>query len=122
MGQEIKISGRPISIQIERRSLVSTDAFSAEPKHEYKPIITTRASVKSKSGVTEFSRVDINGKTVTHVFSIRWTSIPFDVRDRIRDARGQLFQILSVDNVDLANREYVIYCASQGGETVEAAR
>jgi hypothetical protein len=117
----IKVSGRNFAIQVERRSL-ETDALSAEPKHTYKAIITTRASVKTRSGLSEFARVEINGKMVTHVFNIRWTSIPFDVRDRIRDATGNLYTILSVDNVDEANREMRINCASQGMEDVEAAR
>ena len=117
---DIKIH-RSTTIQVQERAITSTIG-SAEPKHAYTTKFTTRADVKSKGGQSEFARVDINGKTVTHTFSIRYTTIPFDVRDRIRNAQGQLFQILRVEDVDLANRELRIHCASQGNENVEAAR
>lgn len=116
-----KIS-RSFSIQVVRRKLVAPRPGSAEPRHEYTPVFTVRSDVKTRSGATEFSRVDINGKAATHTFSIRYTTIPFDVRDRVRSADGSLYQILSVENVDNNDRELRIHCSNQGDETVEAAR
>jgi Phage head-tail joining protein len=117
---DIKIH-RAYTIQVQQRELIQVPG-TAEPKHVYSTLFTTRADVKTKGGQSEFARVDINGKTVTHTFGIRYTTIPFDTRHRLRDARGQLYQILKVEDVDMANRELRIYCASQGNENVEAAR
>lgn len=117
-----KLGDLQTSIQVVRRDLRVPSPGSAEPRHAYAVILTTRAQVKSRTGATEFSRVDINGKQSTHTFTIRWTSLPFDVRHRVRDARGQLFQILSVENVDLGNEWMRIHCSNQGSDEVEAAR
>jgi head-tail adaptor len=116
-----KIGSMDITMQIMRRDLLQPVPGSAEPRHSYTPILTTRAAVTTMAGTTEFSRVDINGTRVTHRFTIRYTTIPFDVRNRIRDARGKLYQILSVSNVDLANKLMHIHCANIGDETVAAA-
>lgn len=116
------ISDKVVSIQVVRRALRSPRPGLAEPRHEYTPVITARASVKTRSGLSEFAQVEINGNKVTHTFSIRWTSIPFDTRDRIRDARGALYQILQVDNVDLGNKEIRIHAAATGSETQVAAQ
>ena len=121
MAVGITISRR-YTIEVIRPSLLSPLPGSAEPRRVYTKLFTTRANVKSLQGKSEFAQVDIKGTRVTHQFSIRYTTIPFDVRDMVRDATGALFQILSVDDVDLANREIKISCASQGAETVEAAR
>jgi hypothetical protein len=115
------ISGKAITVQIMRRDLLPPAPGSAEPRHDYVPILTTRASVKSR-GQSEFSRIEVNGMAVTHTFSIRYTSIPFDTRHRLRDVRGNLYKILKIDNVDLGNTEYRIDCALQGSDDLEAAR
>ena len=64
----------------------------------------------------------INGQTASHVFTIRYTKIEFDTRHRVRDALGNLYRILSVDNVDLQNRWLRINALMTGDEDREAAR
>lgn len=113
---------RNYTIEIVRPALLPPLPGSAEPRREFTRVFTTRANVKSMGGKSEFSRVDIGGKLVTHKFSIRYTTIPFDVRDMVRDARGALYSILKIDDVDLRNREFVLMCASQGSEEMAGAR
>lgn len=120
-GQAI-ISGKTITIQIVRRDLLQPVPGSAEPRHEHTPFLTTRASVKSKMGVAEVAKVDINGKQVTHTFEIRYTMQRIDTRHFVRDVTGRLFQILSVENVNLQNITTRLHCASVGDESTEAAR
>jgi hypothetical protein len=114
------ISSKQVSIEVVRRTLISTPG-SAAAQHKYSRVFHTRAMVKS-AGTSEWGQVDIVGKKPTHTFTIRWTSLAFDVRDRVRDARGQLFQILSIENVDLRNRELRIMTSNQGDESIAAAR
>ena len=115
-------SSKIFTVFVMRRMLLPSLPGSAEPRHDYTTVLTTRAAVKSRQGATEFAAVDIKGVAVTHTFTIRYTNIRIDVRDRLRDARGQLYQILSVENVDLRDRDMRIHCSNQGLETVEAAR
>ena len=117
----IKIQ-RNYTIQIVRRKLLPPKPGSAEPRHTYTEVFTTRADVTSRTGASECASVDVNGKAATHTFAIRYTTIPFDIRDRLRTAEGALYQILSVEDKNLANREIRIHCATQGEETTEAAR
>lgn len=117
-----KIGDMDVSVQVVRRRLVQPTLGRAEPKQDFVPVLTTRAEVKSRTGSNEFARVDVNGVTATHTFTIRYTTIPVDARDYLRDARGQLYKILSVENVDLANRRMRLHCSNQGSEDVEGAR
>lgn len=116
------IIDRAVTVEIVKPALLSPVPGSAEPRRDYAVVFRTRANVKTMTGKSEFASVDIEGARVTHTFSIRWTSIPFDTRNMLRDARRSLFKILSVENVDEANREIRIHCASTGKETVKAAR
>lgn len=115
------ISEKASTIQVVDRVLLPPVPGSAAPRHIYAPMFTVRASVKVSSGTNEFASVDIGGRKVSHTFTIRWTSIPFDSRHRVRDARGGLYQILNIVNVDDADRELRIQCASIGSDTQEAA-
>lgn len=121
MGVQHKIQ-RGYTIEVVRRSLLPSDPGSAEPKHGYSRVFLTRADVTSMGGVPEVAAVVVNGTAATHKFAIRYTAVPFDVRDRIRTPVGKLFQILKVEDKDLANRELVILAAQQGDEDQEAAR
>lgn len=116
------ISPKQVTVQIVRRALLPPAPGSASARYSYAAVFTTRAEVKSRSGATEWGQVEINGEKASHTFTIRWTSIPFDARDRLRDARGQLWKILGIENVDLRNREMRIHCANQGDEDVPAVR
>lgn len=120
MASDPSLGAMNVSVQIVRRDLLPPAPGSAEPRHDYAVKLTTRAEAKSKQGTNEFAAVDINGKRSTHSFTIRYTTIMIDVRDRVRDARGQLYQILAVENVDLGNRLYRLHCANIGQEDTEA--
>ena len=113
---------RRYTIEVVEAKLLSPLPGSAEPRRDYEILFTTRADVKTMAGKSEFAQVDIKGERVTHVFSIRYTTIPFDARCLVRDAVGSLYKILSVDDVELANREYKISCASLGNQDIAAAR
>lgn len=113
---------RNFSIEVVTRTLKTSRPGSAEPRHAFTRKFVTRANPKTRGGVAEIAAVEINGKRVTHTFAIRFTTIPFDVQDYVRDARGTLYAILAVENKDEADRELLIHCAEQGAETVEAAR
>lgn len=116
------ISPKRITIQVVRRSLLPPAPGTAWSRHDYVPIFTTRAEVKSRMGSNQYAQIDIDGTKATHTFTIRFTTIPFDTRDRVRDATGQMWQILSIENVDLSRREMKIHCANQGSEDVVPAR
>ena len=116
------VSPKQVSVQVVRRTLLPPTPGSAAPRHSYTAILTTKAEVKSRSGATEWANVEIGGERATHTFTIRYTMVPFDARDRLRDATGQLYRILSIENVDLRNREMRIHVTTAGGEDVPAAR
>ena len=122
MGKVKTVIYRDYTIQIMDRKLVPPKPGSAEPRHTLTALFTTRANVSTRGGVAEFASVDINGRKPSHTFDIRWTPIPFDVRNFVRDARGQLFSILAIENKDLADRTILIHCANSGDENTEAAR
>lgn len=125
MAQQVTIkSSRSYSIQVLRRKLLQPRPGTAEPRHDYEVIFTTRADVTTRSGLSEFAQVSVKGQAVSHTFAIRFTSLidQIDTRCFVRGARGDLYRVLSVDNVGLRDREIKIHCSDQGLETVEAAR
>ena len=115
------ISSKQVGIEIVERTLLTPGPASAEPRHSYKPIITTRANVKAQSGTSEYAALVIDGTAVSHTFTIRYTTIPIDIRNRIRDARGKLYQVLKVVNVDERNREIRIFASAIGHEDIRAS-
>jgi Phage head-tail joining protein len=98
-----------------RRVTVTPQPFEAEVDHVYHPILTTRAAIQTKQGVSEFNRVTVGDDTATHTMTIRYTVIPFDIRDRVRDALGTLYKILHTENVDHSRRYMKIHCMQIGG-------
>jgi Phage head-tail joining protein len=102
------------SIQIVRRSMVTPLPHEAQVDHDYLPVLTTRAHCRTRTGVTEFNRVVINGQTASHTFTIRYTTIPIDVRDRVRDTQKNLYQILSADPMNEGRQWLVLHCARVG--------
>lgn len=122
MSGSLRLGQQDISVQVMRRDWAPPLPGSAEPRHTYRPILTTRAKVQTMAGTRDFAGVTVNGKAVSHVFTIRYTTVLFDVRDRLRDASGRLYQILSVSNTDLENKVTRIHCSDQGDERLEAAR
>lgn len=113
---------RRFTIEVCRSKLLSPEPGSAEPRRDFEVVIRTRADVKTMAGRSAFAQVDIGGERVTHVFAIRYTTVPFDVRHVVRDPTGMLYRILSVDDRDLSNREIKISCVSLGHESQNAAR
>lgn len=113
---------RGYTIEVVRRELLPSDPGSAEPRHGYSRVFLTRADVTTLGGVPEIASVVVGGTAATHKFAIRFTTIPFDIRDRIRTPQGKLFQILKVEDRELANRELIILAAAQGSDDQEAAR
>lgn len=113
---------RRFTIEVCRSSLMSPLPGSAEPRREFEVVVRTRADVKTMAGRSAFAQVDVGGERVTHIFSIRYTTVPFDVRHIVRDPTGILYRILSVDDRDIANRELKINCVCLGNETQNAAR
>lgn len=114
---------RAYEITIVRRSLLPSLPGSAEPLHGYATVVgPIRANVTSLGGVADVANVTVDGKKATHKFALRYfPDVDFDVRDRIRTVDGRLLQILSVEDKDLANREWIILASSQGMEDEEAA-
>lgn len=103
------------SIQVVRRTLQGPEPLNAEPNHGYTPVLTTRAKAETK-GTSEFNRVVISGKEATHVFTIRFSTIQIDVRDRILDSLGNLYTILKIDVMDEGRRWMRIYTARVGSQ------
>ena len=108
------------SITIERRALIAAEPGSAEPVHSYTPVLAPRAEIKTRAGASEWSRVEINGTKVSHVITIRYTAIAFDIRDRVRDYAGNHYTILAIENVDEASRWLRLHCARAGDGTAAA--
>ena len=98
------------AITILRRSQGGTAPGSAEPRMSYSTVLTTRAAIDTKMGVSQFNQVEIKGETASHVMTIRHTTIQIDIRDRVRDVRGNYYKILSVDNQNEWNDVLVLYC------------
>jgi Phage head-tail joining protein len=103
------------SIQVVRRVMVTPLPFQADVDHTYTPVITVRADCDTSKGVQNFNRVNTD-MAATHVFTIRYTTIPFDIRDRVRDSLGNLYTILSVENVKEGRMWLKIVCALAGKE------
>ncbi|MEQ8823839.1 MAG: head-tail adaptor protein [Filomicrobium sp.] len=108
-------------ITLERRSLTASSPGSAEAEYTYTTFHTCRANIKTKGGVSEFNKIEVDGTKVSHVVTIRHTKTVFDTRDRLRDASGNLYTILSIENSDEYDDQLVLYCANQGAETRRAA-
>lgn len=104
------------TVQIVRRTSLAPAPLSAEVTHTYTVVATTRAKAETK-GTSEFNRVVIADQEVSHVFWIRFTSIPFDTRDRLRDALGNLYSIAKVDVVEERRRWMRIFAVKLGSET-----
>ncbi|MDX2308078.1 MAG: head-tail adaptor protein [Hyphomicrobium sp.] len=110
------------TISIQRRALANAAPGSAEPVHTYQTVLSPRAAIKTRTGVSEWSRVEIAGERATYEMTIRWTPVAFDVRDRVRDAAGNLYRILAVENVDERDDWLKLHCARMGDEDQPAAR
>lgn len=108
-------------ITVERRALLSPLPGSAEAQYDYTTVFSAKAEIKTKQGTSLYNQVEIDGKKVSHVLTIRYTSTAFDIRDRVRDGSGNLYAILSIEDVDNYHDWMRLYCALQGAETREAA-
>lgn len=104
-------------ITIVRRSLDTFAPHSVAPGHSYTTVLTTRAEIKTKGGTNEFNKVVIGKEEVSHTFMMRATSIAFDARDRVRNAQGELFKILKVEDVAERGDWLKIFAAKEGDET-----
>lgn len=122
MSQKGITSPKIVTVSVVRRALLTPEPGSAEARHEYETVFTTRAEVRTTSGSASWANLEIDGKKPSHRFTIRYTRIPFDVRDRLRDATGVLYQILNISNISLGNREFEILAAAQGTDQIPAAR
>lgn len=109
-------------IAIVRRTLDAAAPGSAEPLHSYTTVLSPRANIKTKASASEWNRVVIAGNAVSHVVTIRWTGIAFDARDRVRDGAGNLYDILSIENVNEEGSWMRLYCRKAGSEDRKAAR
>lgn len=109
-------------VTIERRTLGASDPGSAEAGYDYAVVHSCRAEIKTKGGVSEFGKIEINGTKVSHVLTIRHTRTEIDVRDRVRDMTGNLYAILAVENVNEIGDFLKIYCARQGHEDIAAVQ
>jgi len=106
------------AITIERRTLAGAIPGSAEPQHTYQTIMTSRAAIEtSRSSPSHGVNTD---DSPTHKITIRYSSIEFDTRDRVRDVRGNLYTIDGVENVNQFNDLLVLSCTKRGPETTEA--
>ncbi len=109
------------SISVERRSLGLSAPGSALPTHTYATVFSTRAKIATKQGASEFNKVEIGGEKASHTITIRYTALAFDARDRVRDGAGNLYKILSVENVNERGGWFNLHCARTGDETRGAA-
>lgn len=101
------------TVQVVRRVMNAPAPFSAEVDHTYTPVLTTRAKMETKQGVNEFNRVTIGDQTVTHTFTMRYSTIVIDGRDRLKDTLGNLFAILAVET-PVWGRWTVLHCEQIG--------
>lgn len=102
------------SIQVLRRSMDTPEGYSAEVDHTYTPFLTTRAKCTTLSGTKEFNQVVIGETKVTHTFTIRFTSLPIDARDRVSDTQRNLYNILAVNVWDEGRRWMDLHCERVG--------
>lgn len=122
MARQTTYGSQNVSVQILRRELMQPLPGSAEPRWDYTVLFTTRAQVTTKAGKSEFAQVVVDDQKASHIFKIRYTTIQFDVRHRVRDALGGLYKILSIDNENMQNRWLIITATATGDEDREAAR
>lgn len=110
------------SMSIERRSLDVATPGLASPKHTYTNLLTMRAKIETKMGVSEFNKVEVGGERVTHRFITRYVPTQIDVRDRVKDGAGNFYRILQIENVDEQDDWLRFYCIRTGAETQAEAR
>lgn len=110
----VSIGSMRWTIQIMRRSMVTPQPYDSEVDHGYAVVLTSRAHCKTRGGTSEFNRVVINNTAVTHTFTIRFTSIPIDIRDRVVDTQRNMYTILAVEPVDEARVWLRLHCARAG--------
>lgn len=122
MGKATTLGSMHTTIEVVARTLAPPVPGSAEPVHDYTVLFTTRAETKSRIGTNTFAQVVVGNRIATHSFQIRWTSIAFDTRNRVRDVTGKLWAILSIENVDLGRQWMRLHCAEVGHDDAEAAR
>ncbi len=115
------IGDKWVTTECVTRQMLTPAPGTAGARYAYTQKFITRAAVKTM-GSSKWADVEIDGTKATHVFTIRYTSIAFDVRDRLRTVDGTLFRILKIENVEFRNRELKITCAEVGLQDVEAAR
>jgi hypothetical protein len=115
------LGSRNRRIDIVRRRLIAPTSDSAEPTFGYITAFTVRAAIKTNGGVNEWSRVRVGDEDATHTFSIAYTSMEMDVRDRVRDGVGNLYKILKVENVNEQDDELKIHAARIGSENESVA-
>jgi head-tail adaptor len=108
------------TIRLARRANDQPLPFSAEVRVGYTTFLTTRAKVETKSGTAEFNRVVIGDRQVTHTFTIRYTKIVIDTRDRVIDALGNVYAILAIEVPEMRLRDMKLHCASLGSEDNES--
>lgn len=106
------------AITVERRTLSAAVPGSAEPEHDYTTILTTRASIDTNRS-RPWNGVNVDDAS-THTITIRYTSIAFDTRDRIRDARGNLYVIQDIENVGEYDEMIRLSCSRRGPAGTEA--
>jgi hypothetical protein len=114
MSKEPKLGEMRWTLRLQRRRSLPPAAFAAESDHAYETFLTTRAKAETKQGVAEVNRVTIGGRDVSHVFTIRYTKLKIDVRDRALDALGNMYVILSVEHLDLGMKWIKLHCAQVG--------
>lgn len=122
MARQTTYGGMDVTVQMLHRELQQPLPGSAEPRWDYTVLFTTRAKVVTKAGKSEYAQVVVDGQQASHIFTIRYTTIPFDIRNRLRDVRGTLYKILTISNVDEQNQWFQITAAVAGNEDREAAR
>lgn len=104
-------------VTIVRRTAVAAQSDSAEPVITYADVFSVRAHIKTNGGANEWSRVRVGEIDASHTFTIRHTTVAFDARDRIKDGAGNLYKILTIDDVDEQGREFKIQAARVGEQS-----
>lgn len=116
------IEGTVKSIDLLRRSEDTTIPGSVEFRRKLTVYHTAKAVITTSSGLSAWGRVGMDGKAITHTFTL-----PFDsalttppVKGHIVRRGTDLYDIESVENKDEADEAWILRCSYRGRENAKS--
>lgn len=98
-------------IDIQARVITPPENESTDYTETFTDIISVRAMIQTVSGKSMFDKTNVE-RDLTHKFTLRY--MPDITFQNWVKYNSQYYDILRVENIDEANRWYVLYCSIRG--------